>query len=502
MPLPTIGVPSPTSTPPPDNDESPPVGLGIEGQLCSTRSGFNPHALSPNSATFPTDRYGTLGPNDSISQRPTPRTGYSPTSAAFPHTPSSSLNMMTEETESQTTSDNVQNPFNFQSVQYMPGKTTKSVCCLRQKTDLLLERALMILQDVGRRRGHKYKHSSVSHQIFLEPKPRAPLQLPASLPVPTFKEYRASMSKEQRLRLAWCFCHLLIAGLVQWEAHESLAMTVLSRLLLYDALGAFLCVGVDVGSNFEVWKRSTIRHPFGFERSEVVAGLGMSVGLLFMGLDLISHGLTHTLEGKGGHEAHHAHDHERLSPGSIDLSALAAITSTLVSALVLKNHARIGKVMRLNAIANLPSVLSNPSHFLTLSCSALLLLLPLLSIQMYVWLDRTLSFSVAIAMVALGWIQGWTLGKMLMMSYSGPGVSDVLHELETDPAISAVEEAKFWQVHYGLCQANLKLRVRSLDDMARLRDRVGSMVRNRLGGGYGSGGQKWEVSTQMVLDKD
>jgi len=279
-------------------------------------------------------------------------------------------------------------------------------------------------------------------------------------------------------------------------------MTVLSRLLLYDALGAFLCVGVDVGSNFEVWKRSTIRHPFGFERSEVVAGLGMSVGLLFMGLDLISHGLTHTLEGKGGHEAHHAHDHERLSPGSIDLSALAAITSTLISALVLKNHARIGKVMRLNAIANLPSVLSNPSHFLTLSCSALLLLLPLLSIQVYVWLDRTLSFSVAIAMVALGWIQGWTLGKMLMMSYSGSGVADVLHELETDAAISAVEEAKFWQVHYGLCQANLKLRVRSLDDMARLRDRVGSMVRNRLGGGYGSGGQKWEVSTQMVLDKD
>lgn len=75
--------------------------------------------------------------------------------------------------------------------------------------------------------------------------------------------------------------------------------------------------------------------------------------------------------------------------------------------------------MQLTAIANLPSVLSNPSHFLTLSCSALLLLLPLLSIQMYVWLDRTLSFSVAIAMVALGWIQGWTLGKMLMMSYSG-----------------------------------------------------------------------------------
>lgn len=310
------------------------------------------------------------------------------------------------------------------------------------------------------------------------------------------------MSKEQRLRLGWCCCHLLIAALVQWGAHESLAITVLSRLILYDALGAFLCVGVDVGSNFEVWKRSTIRHPFGFERSEVLAGLGMSVGLLFMGLDLISHGLTHTLEGKGGHEAHHSHEHERVSAGSVDIAALSAIISTFVSAIVLKNHARIGKVMRLKSIANLPSILSNPSHFLTLSCSTLLLILPLLSIQMYVWLDRTLSFSVAIAMVALGWIQGWTLGKMLMMSYAGPGVSDVLYDIQTDPAVSAVEEAKFWQVHYGLCQANLKLRVRSLDDTSRLRDRIGNMVRNRLSGGYGSGaGQKWEVSTQMVLDK-
>jgi divalent metal cation (Fe/Co/Zn/Cd) transporter len=310
------------------------------------------------------------------------------------------------------------------------------------------------------------------------------------------------MSREQTLRLSWCFCHLFVAGLVQWGAPESLALTVLSRLLFYDALGAFLCVAVDVGANFEVWKRSTIRHPFGLKRVEVLAGLGMSVGLLFMGLDLISHGLTHALEEKGGHHSHHGHGHERVSPGSIDLAALSGIVSTLVSAIVLKNHARIGKVMRLGAIATLPSILSNPSHFLTLSCSALLLLLPLLSIQMYVWLDRTLSFSVAIAMVALGWIQGWTLGKMLMMSYSGPGVADVMYDIETDPAVSSVEEAKFWQVHYGLCQANLKLRVRSLDEMSRLRDRIGSMVRNRLGGGYGSGGQKWEVSTQIVLDKD
>ncbi|OAL49658.1 cation efflux family protein-like protein [Pyrenochaeta sp. DS3sAY3a] len=480
MPLP---VPPRTPTPPPDDDSSHPVGLGFEGELSAANLGFNPNALSPMSATFPSRQYATLAPSDSISQKASPSI-FTPASATFPYTPASGASGNDTDAPSLSGSENVQNPFNFQPVTYQPGRPQ-----VKQN-------------DVGRRRGHKYKHSSVSHQIFLEPAPRAPLQLPASLPIPTFKEYRSSMSKDQKLRLVWCFCHLVVAGLVQWGAHESLALTVLSRLIFYDALGAFLCVAVDIGSNFEVWKRSSIRHPFGFERLEVIAGLGMSVGLLFMGLDLISHGLTHALENTGGHHAHHADSHERVSPGSIDLAALSGIVSTLVSAILLKNHARIGKVMRLGAIANLPSVLSNPSHFLTLSCSALLLLLPLLSIQMYVWLDRTLSFSVAFAMVALGWIQGWTLGKMLLMSYSGPGVADVMYDLDTDPAVSAVEEAKFWQVHYGLCQANLKLRVRNLDEIGRLRDRIGSMVRNRLGGGYGSGGQKWEVSTQITLEKD
>ncbi|KAF2678429.1 cation efflux family protein-like protein [Lentithecium fluviatile CBS 122367] len=484
MPLP---VPPRTPTPPPD-DDAVPAGLGFEGQLSPANLGFNTNALSPMSATFPPERYGTLGPNDSLSQKATPTTIYSPSSATFPFTPASAVSGLSEtDAPSLSGSEAAPNPFNFQPVSYMPNKPQTNKA------------------DVGRRRGHKYKHSSVSHQIFLEPPPRAPLQLPASLPVPTFKEYRSSMSKEQTLRLTWCFCHLCVAGLVQWGAHESLALTVLSRLIFYDALGAFLCVAVDVGSNFEGWKRSTIRHPFGFERSEVIAGLGMSVGLLFMGLDLISHGLTHTLENKGGHTPHHggaSHAHERVSPGSIDLAALSGIVCTLVSAILLKNHARIGKVMRLGAMATLPSVLSNPSHFLTLSCSAVLLILPLLSIQMYVWLDRTLSFSVAIAMVVLGWIQGWTLGKMLMMSYAGPGVSAVMYDIETDPAVSVVEEAKFWQVHYGLCQANLKLRVRNMEEIGRLRDRIGSMVRNRLSGGYGGSGQKWEVSTQITLDKD
>jgi len=94
-------------------------------------------------------------------------------------------------------------------------------------------------------------------------------------------------------------------------------------------------------------------------------------------------------------------------------------------------------------------------------------------------------------------------GLMLLMSYSGSGVSDVMHEIESEPSISQIEEARFWQVHYGLCMANLKIRVRGADDatLGKIRDRVATLVKNRLGGGYGKGGgMKWEVTTQLTLD--
>ena len=82
------------------------------------------------------------------------------------------------------------------------------------------------------------------------------------------------------------------------------------------------------------------------------------------------------------------------------------------------------------------------------------------------------------------------------------GVADVLREIESEPSVERVDEAQFWQVHYGLCMANLKLAVaRGSDDAAlgRIRARVSSLVQNRLGEGYGRGGSlRWEVSLQMA----
>ncbi|KAI1367437.1 cation efflux family-domain-containing protein [Xylaria arbuscula] len=371
--------------------------------------------------------------------------------------------------------------------------------------------------NVGQRRGHKYKHSSISaqHQIFQEPPQRAPLALPRDLPVPTLTETWKSMSKDQRHRLYWCICHALVAVWLFLSAHGSLTMTALSHLVFFDVGSALICVAVEVLGNFEVWKRSSIRYPFGLERAEVLAGFAMSIFLIFGGFDLVSHNVKHVLEGHGGHGSHegHAHEHDepRVAMGGIDFVSLAAIIATLISAFGLRNHARISRAMRVSYLASLPSILSNPFHFLTLSVSTLLVLLPLFSVHLHIMLDSIICGLIALSMFGLGVRLAIAQGLMLLMSYGGRtgsmsgkykefGVSDVLREIETEPSIERVEEAQFWQVHYGLCMANLKVSVaKSCDDAAlsRLRLRISNLIQNRLGEGYGRGGSlKWEVSLQ------
>jgi divalent metal cation (Fe/Co/Zn/Cd) transporter len=464
MPIP---LPPRTPTPPPDDVHSGEPGPSID------RDVYNPNTLSP----VPRLHARNLSIDTMSSSSP-------PRSTHLTATTSSSID---------SSGDALTSPFNFQPATL--AKTSSTT----------------VKSNIGQRRGHKYKHSSVSHAIFLEPPARAPLALPNSLPMPTWTELRTSLTAEQKVRFYWSLCHMSIAGYTAWHTHGSAGMQALSHLIFYDSLGALLVVCVDVFSNFEVWGKSSIRHPFGLQRMEVIAGFALSILLIFFGFDLISHNAKHALEGLGSHEPHHPHSHTHAPVGILDLTAALALAATLISAVALKNHARIGKAMRVAAMENLnlPPTLSNPSHFLTLSTSAILLVLPLLEAQhIYASIDKFLALTIALAMLALGVHLGKNVGAMLLMSFPGAAdaVPDVLRAIEADSAVRGIDQAKFWQAHYGVGMANLRLKVsraESEETLSKLRDRIQGLVRNRLGGGYGSGGggQKWEVSVQFVGDE-
>lgn len=243
----------------------------------------------------------------------------------------------------------------------------------------------------------------------------------------------------------------------------------------------------------------------------MLAGFAMSVFLLFMGFDIISHTAEHLVEGFYSDDGHgHAGSHEehllhaRVSPGSVDLAALFALFSTLTSAVLLGNHARIGRAMRFAYLSSLPSLLSNPSHLLTIICSVVLLLIPLLSLPLSAWLDRALALSIAVSMIFIGVRLVKVLGSMLLMSYGGRGVQDAVHEIQSHQKVSEVLEARVWEVHHGLCMAIIKLVVqgeRGPEADTALRKWVQRIVRERLEGYYGSGrvaGRRWEISVALT----
>lgn len=238
----------------------------------------------------------------------------------------------------------------------------------------------------------------------------------------------------------------------------------------------------------------------------------MSILLVFMGFDLISHNARHVLESSGTHVPHTTHTHARASAAKIDFICLLTVSATIISALMLGNHGRLARQMRLGIGSSGGGgsglgvlVLGNPSHLFTIGCSGLLVLGPYLIGETYEWFDKGLSTLMALLMCILGVKLVTTLGGMLLMSYSDPvGVAGVIREIEADAEVKEVVEAKFWQVHYGLCMANLKLRVRGSgeDVRRRLRERVGAVIRKRLGGAEGKeeGGLDWEVSTQLITE--
>jgi divalent metal cation (Fe/Co/Zn/Cd) transporter len=275
-------------------------------------------------------------------------------------------------------------------------------------------------------------------------------------------------------------------------------MMGLSHLIIFDALAAMLGVTADVLANFEVWRSSSIRHPFGIERAEVVAAFSLSVLLFFMGGHLVSHTVQHLLESYGAE----SHSHNPVTIGGIDIAALVAFMSTLISTLVFGNYPRIGTALSFSSMKSMPRFLRSPFHVLPLSCSLLCATLPLFSPSVRPWLDQSLACIVALSMCALSFRLLMSLGSMLLMSYPGPGLHDTLRDLSLHPSVSKLEEAKLWQVHYGLCMANIRVRVAgSCDSLGRLRESLTKTAKQRLEARYGPGSRKWEVFIEFAIDQ-
>lgn len=166
------------------------------------------------------------------------------------------------------------------------------------------------------RKGHKYKHSSVSMNLFQEPPPMSANEqqlkaIPDLYPVPNYKEALASVSKQQKSRLIWALGHfsLSIVIFVIGFKYGFSSLATLAHLVFYDSLGSLFIVLVDIMSNFEVWNSSSIAYPFGLERIEVLVGFALSASLLMLSFDLFSHFVEEFILSLISHDEHLDHEH-------------------------------------------------------------------------------------------------------------------------------------------------------------------------------------------------
>lgn len=147
------------------------------------------------------------------------------------------------------------------------------------------------------RKGHRYKHSSVSMNFFQEPEVKIPLNIAKSLPIPELNDLKENLQPRAYFQLGIVSLQLILCFLTFQLGHTKswTNFSTLSHFITYDMIGSLGIILVENLSQFEVWFTGTLTFPFGLNRADVLLSFALAVSLCFVGLDLIFHILEETI---------------------------------------------------------------------------------------------------------------------------------------------------------------------------------------------------------------
>lgn len=361
--------------------------------------------------------------------------------------------------------NNNSNPFNFQSQDLM------------YQTNLNVSNGSNLSLPVkpAHRKGHKYKHSSISMNLFQEPPPvdigmTQLSAIPDLYPIPNFNETLNSITPNQKLRFMWSGFHVGLSLIIFTIGFKFKlpSLSTLAHLVFYDSLGSLLIVFVDTMSNFDVWNKSSLAYPFGLGRIEVLVGFALSTSLVMVGFDLFSHFIEEFIILWVSPDNHD--DHEHLShnvhaePGNNGNSnwfiyivvLIVTMAVSLFSSNYILTYDRITEMINgqddtdlkgnfptkrnisngslineANTIDNnttgekLKKIVSawkkNPTHLITLSYTLFLLVGPLipqsLTSDLAIDINEAATITVALLLCYNGWKLVKTLGGILLCSF-------------------------------------------------------------------------------------
>lgn len=292
------------------------------------------------------------------------------------------------------------------------------------------------------RKGHRYKHSSVSMNFFQEPEVKIPLNIAKSLPIPNFNDMINNLPwPKAYFQLFITFAQCIICIIVFQLGHSKNwnNYLTLSHFIIYDIIGSLIIILVENLSQFQVWSTGTITFPFGLNRIDVLLSFGLAVSLCFVGLDLVFHIVEECIvffienanemeiENEDHDElasriphSHHSNNTFKLSDGDSNIWYSVLAINLLFSALSLY------KIF----YANTNSKLKTKNPVITIVFTAYLFLYPYLFNFMPVLSDHLATVVIAIFILIHGIkIAEWT-STILLMGFSTTALpaSSLVHD--------------------------------------------------------------------------
>ncbi|SCU92829.1 LAFA_0F13146g1_1 [Lachancea sp. 'fantastica'] len=283
------------------------------------------------------------------------------------------------------------------------------------------------------RKGHRYKHSSVSMNFFQEPEVKIPLSIAKSLPIPDFADLKSNIPwPSGYVKLALVALQTTIC-IVTFHLGHSKAWNnfiTLSHLILYDVIGSLAIVLVENLSQFQVWNTGTVKLPFGLNRMDLLLSFALAISLCFMGLDLFFHILEETIAlfvESANHDHHdeiapkipHSHHSTVLLQSSTDSQLWYGI---LICNLVLSSST-LFKIFQSNSHARYKT--KNP--LITCTYIFYLVLLPMIS-KFTSCSDYFATGMLSLLIMTYGWkIAKWT-STVLLIGFSTASLKGLMLE--------------------------------------------------------------------------
>lgn len=287
------------------------------------------------------------------------------------------------------------------------------------------------------RKGHRYKHSSVSMNFFQEPEVKIPLNIAKSLPIPDLNDLVKNLSwPRAHIQLAITLLQF-VACIVTFQLGQTKSWSnfvTLSHFITYDIIGSLIIIVVENLSHFEVWSTGTITYPFGLNRVDVASSFASAVTLCFVGLDLVFHMIeefivffVESAEDSENHDeiassiphSHHSGGGLDLTAGDFNLWYLVLFINFTLSFLSLSK----------TFYANKNSKLKTKNPLITISYTFYLAIYPALFNSLHAISDYMAATLIAIFILIHGYtIAEWT-STILLLGFSTTTIpaSTLLH---------------------------------------------------------------------------